>query len=121
MKVRGRGIKNPFGICTAAVYNKQGETRDEMIQCTVHYDLSRYPLRILRPYAKEKKIPNYDTLKKADLLKELNKLQQSKKNKYLKKKINKFFGYIHLPSILAFRSIDTKLQENYPFLEIIIM
>ena len=29
MKVRGRGIKNPYGICTAAVYTKQGETRDE--------------------------------------------------------------------------------------------
>ena len=86
MKVRGRGIKNPYGICTAAVYNKQGETRDEMIQCTIHYDLARYPLRILRPYAKEKKIKNYDTLKKADLLKELYELQHKKKNKYLKKK-----------------------------------
>ena len=99
-----KGIKNPYGICTAAVYNKQGETRDEMIQCTVHYDLSRYPLRILRPYAKRKKIKNYDTLKKADLLKELNKLQQSKKNKYLKKKINKFMWLYTLLSILAFRS-----------------
>ena len=86
MKVRGRGIKNPYGICTAAVYNKQGETRDEMIQCTIHYDLARYPLSILRPYAKEKKIKNYDTLKKADLLKELYELQHKKKNKYLKKK-----------------------------------
>ena len=86
MKVRGRGIKNPYGICTAAVYTKQGETRDEMIQCTIHYDLARYPLRILRPYAKEKKIKNYDTLKKADLLKELYELQHKKKNKYLKKK-----------------------------------
>ena len=82
MKVRGKGINNPYGICTAAVYSKQGVARDTMVPCTKHYDLSRYPLRILRPYAKEKKIKNYNTLKKADLLKELKKLQEKK---YLKK------------------------------------
>ena len=78
MKVRGKGIKNPYGICTAAVYSKQGIARDTIVPCTVHYDLSRYPLKILRPYAKEKKIKNYDKLKKKELLKELKKLQNKK-------------------------------------------
>ena len=86
MKVRGKGIDNPYGICTSAVYINQGEVKDKMIPCTIHYDLKKYPLKILRPYAKEKKIKNFNTLKRPQLLKELNKLQQLKKNKYLKKK-----------------------------------
>ena len=86
MKVRRQGIKNPYGICTSAVYTKQGEVRDKMIKCTVYYDFSKYPLNILRPFAREKKIKNYDSLKRKDLLKELYKLQDNKKNKYLKKK-----------------------------------
>ena len=76
MKVRGRGIDNPYGICTSSVYTKQGIIRDKIIKCTPNYDLSKYPLKILRPYAKEKKIKNYKTLKKSELLRELNKLQK---------------------------------------------
>ena len=78
MKVKGRGIRNPYPICTAAVYNKQGVKRDKVVPCTIHYDFSKYPLRILRPYAKDKKIKNYKTLKKAELIMELKKLQDKK-------------------------------------------
>lgn len=86
MKVRGKGIDNPYGICTSAVFINQGFTKNKMIPCTIHYDLKKYPLKILRPYAKEKKIKNFNTLKRSQLLKELKELQQLKKNKYLKKK-----------------------------------
>lgn len=76
MKVRGKGIKNPYAICTSAVYNKQGKKREKVVKCTPNYDLSKYPLKILRPYAKDKKIKNYSKLKKSELLKELYKLQK---------------------------------------------
>jgi hypothetical protein len=79
MKVRGKDIGNPYGICTAAVYNKQGLVRDKVITCSKHYDLSKYPLKILRPFAKEKKIKNYKTLKRAELLKALKKYQEKSK------------------------------------------
>ena len=79
MKVRVKEKTiNPYGICTAAVYNKQGLTRDKVIKCSKHYDLSRYPLRILRPYAKEKKIKNYSKLTRKELLKQLKKYQEKK-------------------------------------------
>ena len=81
MKVRSKKVRNPYGICTAAVYNKQGLVRDKQITCSKYYDLSRYPLRILRPFAKEKKIENYAILKKAELLKELKKYQEKNKKK----------------------------------------
>ena len=79
MKVRSKKVRNPYGICTSAVYNKQGLVRDKVVSCSKYYDLQKYPLRILRPYAKEKKIPNYAILKKAELLKELKKYQDKKK------------------------------------------
>tara|TARA_B100000676_G_scaffold150845_1_gene148920 strand:- start:672 stop:1010 length:339 start_codon:yes stop_codon:yes gene_type:complete len=79
MKVRSKEkTRNPYGICTAAVYNKQGLVRDRVIKCSKYYDLSRYPLRILRPYAKEKKIKNYNKLSRKELLSELKKYQQKK-------------------------------------------
>ena len=46
MKVRSKKVRNPYGICTAAGYNKQGLVRDKQITCSKYYDLSRYPLRI---------------------------------------------------------------------------
>ncbi len=79
MKVRSKDkVGNPYAICTSAVYDKQGFTRDKVIKCSKHYDLSRYPLRILRPYAKEKKIKNYSKLSRKELLKQLKKYQEKK-------------------------------------------
>lgn len=76
MKVRQQKIKNPYAICTSSVYNKQGLKRDKLIKCSKYYDLSKYPLRILRPYAKEKGIKNYSKKNKESLLKELRKYQK---------------------------------------------
>jgi len=75
MKVRSKRVRNPYGICTSSVYNKQGVVRVKQIKCSKYYDLSKYPLRILRPYAKEKKIKNYSKMKRSELLKELQKYQ----------------------------------------------
>ena len=77
MKVRPK-INNPYGICTSAIYNKQGQKRNKSIKCSKYYDFSKYSLLILRPYAKEKKIKNYSKLKKNDLIKLLEKLNKNK-------------------------------------------
>merc|ERR1711935_1285785 len=73
MRVRPK-INNPYGICTSAIYNKQGQKRNKIIKCSKYYDFSKYPLKILRPYAKEKKIKNYNKLKKKELIKQIQKL-----------------------------------------------
>lgn len=74
MKVRSKNIKNPYGICTSSIFNKQGLTKKKIIKCSKHYDFSKYLLKNLRLYAKEKKIKNYYKLTKKKLIKKLNNL-----------------------------------------------
>lgn len=37
IKVRSRKIKNPYGICTSSVYNKQNKKRTKIVKCGKNY------------------------------------------------------------------------------------
>lgn len=81
MKVRSKEIPNPYGICNSAVYKSKQVNRDRVIPCTENYNFSKYTLKQLRFYAKEKKIRGYSKLNKTKLLAVLNKYQRKKINK----------------------------------------
>ena len=86
MKVRSKKNPNPYGICTDAVYKSRGLVRDKVVECTEEYDFTKYNLKMLKMFAKEKKIKGYSNMNKPELLKTLKKFQKMKRNKLLDKK-----------------------------------
>jgi len=85
MKVRGQNYKktkkiiNPYGICTAAFYNKSGNIRNKVVKCSQIYNYDKYPKSYLQAYCLEKNLPIVDKqgkkLVKNQLLKNIqNKL-----------------------------------------------
>ena len=86
MKVRSKKNPNPYGICTDAVYKSRGLIRDKVVECTEDYDFKKYNLKMLKMFAKEKKIKGYSRLNKPELLEKLKKYQEIKRKKLLNKK-----------------------------------
>lgn len=86
MKVRSKKNPNPYGICTDAVYKSRGLVRDKVVECTEEYDFNKYNLKMLKMFAKEKKIKGYSKMNKPELLKKLNKYQEIKRKTLLNKK-----------------------------------
>ena len=86
MKVRSKKNPNPYGICTDAVYKSRGLVRDKVVECTEEYDFNKYNLKMLKMFAKEKKIKGYSKMNKPELLKKLNKYQEIKRKNLLNKK-----------------------------------
>ena len=62
---------NPYGICTNAVFGSRNSVRDRVVDCAKYYDYSKMTVRKLREIAREKKISQYSTLKKKELIKKL--------------------------------------------------
>ena len=85
MKVRSKKNPNPYGICTDAVYGSRGLVRDKVVECSEEYNFSKYNLKMLKLYAKEKKIKGFSKMNKKELLKKLRDYQEIKRNKLLKK------------------------------------
>lgn len=77
MKVRDSQT-SPYGICTSAVYNKQGLTRNKVVKCGKYYDFSAYTVPMIKSYLKERKIKGISKLNKKQLLKLLKEYQNTK-------------------------------------------
>ena len=73
MKVRVDNF-NPYAICTDSVYNKQGYTRNKVVNCEKYYDFSKYTVPLLRLFLKEKKVKGISKLNKKDLIKKLKEI-----------------------------------------------
>ena len=67
IKLRSKGIKNPYGICTNSVYNLQKKKRTKVVKCSENYDLKKLTLKQLQYYAKKKNI-KYSKVKKDKLI-----------------------------------------------------
>ena len=67
IKLRSKGIKNPYGICTNSVYNLQTKKRTKVVKCSENYDITKLNLKQLQYYAKKKNI-KYSKLKKDKLI-----------------------------------------------------
>ena len=75
-KYNSKSINNPYGICTQSVFGTRGSVRDKVVDCVPYYDYSKMKVKILRKKAKEKKLLNYSTMKKKELVKKLEKLRK---------------------------------------------
>ena len=84
IKVLSKKIKNPYGICTKSVYGSRSLKRTKRIKCSQYYDFSKYPVKLLKKYAKMKKFKGIEKLKKKELLQILENYQ---KKTFLKKKV----------------------------------
>jgi hypothetical protein len=73
MKVRPKAKGGPYGICTSSVLKKRGAKRPTK-GCV--YDFDEFRVTELRAYAKEKKIPRYGKLNKAELVRVLMEHQK---------------------------------------------
>ena len=78
MKVRSKKIPNPYGICTNAIYKSRNKTRNKVVMCSENYNFKKYTLKMLKEYAKEKKIKDYSKMNKKNLLKILKQYQEKK-------------------------------------------
>ena len=79
MKVRSKKNPNPYGICTDAVYGSRGLVRDKVVECSEEYKFDKYNLKMLKLYAKEKKIKGFSRMNKKELLNKLKEYQEMKK------------------------------------------
>ena len=102
MKVRKTNF-NPYGICTDSIYNKQGMTRNKIVECGKYYDFSKYTVPMLKYFLKEKKIKGISKMNKKEILKVLNKYQKSKPN--IKKKQSKKNNIEKKQKIISFEEI----------------
>lgn len=86
MKVRSKKNPNPYGICTDAVYGSRGLVRDKVVECSEEYKFDKYNLKMLKLYAKEKKIKGFSKMNKKELLNKLKEYQEMKRKKLLDNK-----------------------------------
>lgn len=80
VKVRGKDLKNPYGICTKSVFSSRKKTRTYRPSCLKMYDLNKLSYTQLKGIIKEKKI-NKTGRSKKNLINILNKYLKDKKYK----------------------------------------
>lgn len=66
----------PYGICTKSVYGSRNIVRNKVVNCKEYYDFSKYPVKLLKKYAKLKKFKGVDKLRKKELISILKKNSQ---------------------------------------------
>ena len=66
----------PYGICTKSVYGSRNIVRDKVVNCKEYYDFSKYPVKLLKKYAKLKKFKGVDKLRKKELISILKNYSQ---------------------------------------------
>lgn len=52
VKVKSSKIKNPYGICTSSVYNKQNKKRTKRVNCSKNYNFKNFTKSQLKYYKK---------------------------------------------------------------------
>ena len=52
VKVKSNKIKNPYGICTSSIYNKQNKKRKKRINCSKNYNFKNFNKTQLKYYKK---------------------------------------------------------------------
>jgi hypothetical protein len=72
IKVRTKGIQNPYAICTNSVYNLQKKKRKTIVKCTKNYDFTKMTLKQLQSYSRKKKI-KYSGYRKKELIQQFQK------------------------------------------------
>lgn len=70
--------RNPYAICTASVYSKQGRKRGRIPPCSENYNFSTMKRSDLEGYAKLHKIKGYSKLSDEQLSRKLNAYVTSK-------------------------------------------
>lgn len=66
------GARNPYAICTASVYSKQGRKRGRIPPCSENYDFYNMSRKDLIGYAKLHKIEGYTSLSDDQLARKLD-------------------------------------------------
>ena len=77
VKVRGKTLSNPYGICTKSVYHSRNKKRTKQVRCLNNLDIKKLSKNQLKGILIEKKIKNKSKTKKKLI---------SILNKYLKEK-----------------------------------
>jgi hypothetical protein len=77
VKVRGKTLKNPYGICTKSVYGSRKKKRTKKVGCLKNLDIKKLSKNQLKGIILEKKI-NTNSNKKTQLINILNKYLKAK-------------------------------------------
>lgn len=77
IKVRSKGIRNPYAICTNSVYNLQKKKRKTIVKCTDNYNFTKMTLKQLQSYSRKKNI-KYSGYRKQELITKLQQFQKKK-------------------------------------------
>lgn len=73
---------NPYAVCTKSVYGSAGKTRKGIVRCADQYRFEDFSTEELRGYAQmKKKIPNFKSLTREELIRTLYKYVASEKGR----------------------------------------
>ena len=73
VKVRGKTLNNPYGICTKSVYHSRNKKRTKKVGCLNNLDIKKLSKNQLKGILIEKKIKTKSKTKKKKLINILNK------------------------------------------------
>ena len=79
-KLRNKGVKVPYAICTNSVYNLQGIKRTRNVPCSLNYNFEKFSKSQLINYVKVRKIKYNKSATKRKLI---NLINHKLKTKYL--------------------------------------
>jgi hypothetical protein len=79
-KLRNKGVKVPYAICTNSVYNLQGFKRTRNVPCSLNYNFEKFSKSQLINYVKVRKIKYNKSATKRKLI---NLINHKLKTKYL--------------------------------------
>ena len=93
--VRGKGVYNPYGVCTKSVYSSKGKIRNKVVNCEGNYNYEKMSKDSLKALAKEKhlsvkKKDSKEMASKSVLISRITKKNQARisaKYKKLKSKL----------------------------------
>ena len=77
VKVRGKTLSNPYGICTKSVYHSRNKKRTKQVGCLKNLDIKKLSKNQLKGIILEKKI-NTNSNIKTQLINILNKYLKAK-------------------------------------------
>ena len=78
VKVRGKTLSNPYGICTKSVYHSRSKKRTKKVSCLKNLDIKKLSKNQLKGVVIEKKIKTKNNIKKKKLISIINKYLKAK-------------------------------------------
>lgn len=78
VKVRGRILNNPYGICTKSIYHSRKKRRTKKVGCLKNLDIKKLSKNEIKGILLEKKIKTKSKTKKKQLINILNKYLKAK-------------------------------------------